>query len=83
MTSDYVDFFKSLGRRIRGLRENAGYSKQDMVSLGFSARHWQQIEAGRPITVVTLLQICEILEIESDDLLRGLSKEVHIPFVAN
>ena len=83
MTSDYTDFFKSLGRRIRELRENAAYSKHDMVSLGFSARQWQQIEAGRPITVVTLLRICEIFEIESDDLLRGLSKKVHIPFVAN
>ena len=34
-----------------------------MISFGFSARHWQQIEAGRPITVTTLLRICEALEV--------------------
>ena len=27
-----------------------------MISFGFSARHWQQIDAGRPITMTTLLQ---------------------------
>jgi hypothetical protein len=30
-----------------------------MISFGFSASHWQQIEAGRPITLTTLLRICE------------------------
>jgi hypothetical protein len=27
-----------------------GHSQEDMISFGFSARHWQQIEAGRPLT---------------------------------
>ena len=36
-----------------------GLSQEDMISFGFSARHWQQIEAGRPITVKTLLRISE------------------------
>jgi hypothetical protein len=34
-----------------------------MISCGFSARHWQQIEAGRPITMTTLLRICRVFEI--------------------
>lgn len=29
----------------------------------FSARHFRQIEAGRPITVTTLLRVCEVLKI--------------------
>ena len=34
-----------------------------MISFGFSARHWQQIEAGCPITLTTLLRICEVLDV--------------------
>ena len=73
-TADHAQFFKELGRRIRELREKAGYSQGDMTSFGFSTRHWQQIEAGRPITTTTLLRICRVFKIKSDDLLRGLSK---------
>jgi hypothetical protein len=49
-----------------------------MISFAFSARHWQQIEAGRPITVTTLLRICEVFEISADRLIRGLDKGVYI-----
>ena len=45
---------------MKKLREAAGHTQEDMISLGFSARHWQQIEAGRPITVTTLLRICDV-----------------------
>ena len=43
-----------------------------MISLGFSARHWQQIEAGRPITVTTLFRICQTFKISLARLVRGL-----------
>ena len=36
-----------------------------MISLGFSARHWQQIEAGRPITMTTLLRICDVFKVRA------------------
>ena len=45
------------------------------MSFGFSARHWQQIEAGRPITVTTLLRICEVLQVP---VARLLHKELHL-----
>jgi transcriptional regulator with XRE-family HTH domain len=67
-----ADFFRALGRRVRDLRLENGYSQEDMISFGFSARHWQQIEAGRPITMTTLLRICETFEIAPERLLRGL-----------
>jgi DNA-binding Xre family transcriptional regulator len=47
-----------------------------MIGFGFSARHWQQIEAGRPITVTTLLRICEALEVNLVWVVRGLEKEI-------
>jgi hypothetical protein len=48
-----------------------------MISFGFSARHWQQIEAGRPITVTTLLRICEVFHVPVARLLQGLDKGIY------
>ena len=48
-----------------------------MISFGFSARHWQQIEAGRPITVTTLLRICEVFHLSVSRLVRGLDKGIY------
>ena len=46
------------------------------MTFGFSTRHWQQIEAGRPITVTTLLRICEVFEI-TKKLVRGLDNGIY------
>jgi transcriptional regulator with XRE-family HTH domain len=65
-------FFDGLGGRIRDLRKKNGFSQEDMISHGFSARHWQQIEHGRPITLVTLLRICDTFQVRPEQLLKGL-----------
>jgi transcriptional regulator with XRE-family HTH domain len=70
-------FFARLGERIRTLRKAQGFSQEDMISFGFSARHWQQIEAGRPITVTTLLRICEAFRVPVTRLLQGLDKGIY------
>jgi transcriptional regulator with XRE-family HTH domain len=70
-------FFRALGERVRELRRRKGYSQEDMISFGFSARHWQQIEAGRPITVTTLLRICDTLHISVEKLVRKLDKGIY------
>jgi transcriptional regulator with XRE-family HTH domain len=67
-------FFLAFGKRVRGLRRKRGYSQENMISFGFSARHWQQIEAGHPITVSTLLSLCEVFEAIADRLVRGLDE---------
>jgi transcriptional regulator with XRE-family HTH domain len=74
---DEQKFFKALGQRIRGLRKQGGYSQEDMISFGFSARHWQQIEAGRPITVRTLLRICSVFKTRMDQLVCGLDRGIY------
>ncbi len=76
---DHAKFFKALGQRVKRLRKKKGYSQEDMISFGFSARHWQQIEAGRPITVTTLLRICEVLKVPIDRVVRGLDKGIYRP----
>ena len=70
-------FFRLLGAKARELRKKQGYSQEDMMSFGFSTRHWQQIEAGRPITVITLLRICEVFELKMDKLVRGLDEGIY------
>ena len=70
-------FFVRLGGRIRELRRKHGYSQEDMISCGFSARHWQQIEAGRPITVSTLLRICDVFKIYAERLVHGLDRGIY------
>ena len=70
-------FFLRLGERIRGLRKKRSHSQEDMISYGFSARHWQQIEAGRPITVSTLLRVCAAFGTSIDRLVRGLDRGIY------
>jgi transcriptional regulator with XRE-family HTH domain len=73
---DATDFFQSLGRRIRQLREARGYTLDDMISWGFSARHWQQIEKGHPTTCTTMLRITLVFNISLSKLIRGLPAPV-------
>ena len=74
---DEEKFFKALGKRIRDLRKSKGYSQEDMIGFGFSARHWQQIEAGRPITVTTLLRICDVFKVSVGQLVKGLDRGIY------
>jgi transcriptional regulator with XRE-family HTH domain len=71
---DDTRFFRALGSRVREIRKRKGLSQEDMISFGFSARHWQQIEAGRPITVKTLLRICKTFDMPLVRLVRGLDR---------
>jgi transcriptional regulator with XRE-family HTH domain len=80
ISSDVVDerkFFRALGARIKGIRKAKGYTQEDMISLGFSARHWQQIEVGRPITVRTLLKICDTFGLQAARLMEGLDRGIY------
>ena len=69
----YPEFFAELGKKLRTLREERGYSQEDMISLDFSARHWQGMEHGHPMTVTTLVRICLAFEISLEALVKGLT----------
>ena len=68
-------FFAALGQRIQALRKRRGYSQEDMISFGYTVRYWQRIEAGKPITLRTLLRICRSLGISIESAVRGLGAE--------
>ena len=69
------EFFAALGSRIQRLRDRAGYSQEDMISFGYTVRYWQRIEAGKPITLRTLLRVCGILGTTAEAVVRGLGPE--------
>ena len=69
-------FFAALGQRIQALRKRCGYSQEDMISFGYTVRYWQRIEAGKPITLRTLLRICRILGSTMEAVVRGLGPEI-------
>jgi transcriptional regulator with XRE-family HTH domain len=68
-------FFTAVGHRIQKLRKRRGYSQEDMISFGYTVRYWQRIEAGKPITLRTLLRICGILGTTAEAVVRGLGPE--------
>lgn len=74
---DHARFFKAFGQRVKNLRKKRGYSQEDMIAFGFSARHWQQIEAGRPITMTTLLRICDAFEVRIAVIVQGTDNKVY------
>lgn len=74
---DEGKFFRALGQRVKKLRNRQGYTQEDMIGFGFSARHWQQIEAGRPITMRTVLRICEVYRISVERLVKGLDRGIY------
>jgi transcriptional regulator with XRE-family HTH domain len=70
-------FFRIFGHRVKKLRKAKGYTQEDMIGFGFSARHWQQIEAGRPITLRTLLRICDTFGVRAAQMVEGLDRGIY------
>src|SRR6267143_1308731 len=60
-----------------GKSKSRGYSQEDMIAFGLSARHWQQIEAGRPITMTTLLRICDAFKVRIAIVVRGTDRKIY------
>jgi transcriptional regulator with XRE-family HTH domain len=47
-------FCVALGRHVRALRTERGMTQEDMMDHGFSVRHYQRIEAGLSINLLTV-----------------------------
>jgi hypothetical protein len=75
----YQRFYRELGSRIKQLRKKQGYTQEDMISFGFGLRHWQQIEAGHPINISTLLRISETFGLHAWQIIRGLDDDFPVP----
>jgi transcriptional regulator with XRE-family HTH domain len=73
-----VPFFNALGKRVRALLEKNDMTLDDVISYGFSARHWQMIEKGRRINVTTILRICAVFQLSLAKFVRPLNSVVDL-----
>lgn len=65
-------FFQNFGLRIKQLREENGWTQEDMIGHGLSYRFYQRIEAGKPLHFKTVMKIADIFGLTLDKLLKDL-----------
>jgi len=72
MGDKYDRLFKELGSRYRKARLTKGMVQEDVLEHGFSVRHYQQLEAGRPHSLSTLFRVAEMFNLDPAEVLKGL-----------
>lgn len=72
-TIDTRRFAKHLGLRIRQIRNSKGWTLEECEERGWpNWTHLQRIEAGRGITVETLVRIANLFGMHPSEILSGL-----------
>ena len=71
MASEFDQFCKRFGERVRELRQKRGLTQEDMQDFGFSLRHYQRIEAGRSVTLATVWKLAAAFHVAPRQLLPG------------
>ena len=72
MLYSYEKFLLELGRRLRQMRIDRGFTLRAMiVQHGFHLAQWQGFEKGRGISVPSLLRICDVFDLTLEQLIAG------------
>ena len=72
---DHAEFFAALGRRIKLLRKERGWSLNYMyVVHGYVASQWQGFEKGKVCTIDSLLKLSELFGLDLTTLIDSLGK---------
>jgi len=74
MATAYGQVFIKLGQKYRALRLKRDMVQEDVIEYGFSVRHYQQLEAGRPHSLATLFRLAEMYQTPPETLIKGLIK---------
>lgn len=70
---DPIKFSKNLGLRIRQIRERRGWTLEYCEERGWpNWTHLQRIEAGKPITIQTLVRIANLFGVHPSEILSGI-----------
>ena len=73
LTYSYEKFLDELGRKLRQMRVDRGWTLRDMIlEHGFHLAHWQGFEKGRGISIPSLLRVCELFDLPLETLIAGL-----------
>jgi transcriptional regulator with XRE-family HTH domain len=66
-------FFKKFGAEVRKIRLSKGLTLEAMQNYGFSAQHFQKIEAGKKaVNLYTVYRICKAFKIKLSDVVSSL-----------
>lgn len=72
---DQDAFFSALGRRIKELRKERGWSLSHMhIRFGYVPSQWQRFEKGKSVTIGSLLKMAEIFDCDLAVLIDSLGK---------
>jgi len=71
------DFDQRLSAQISGKNGFWLWLRYAVFLLRLQPGNWQQIEAGRPATITTLLRICEAFDVRLESLVGGLDKDIY------
>lgn len=66
---NYSRVFRDIGSRYRAIRLAKGMVQEDVLDYGFSVRHYQQLEAGRPHSITTLLRIAKMFGVRPGEII--------------
>jgi len=69
---EYKIEFGKLGARYRKLRLERKMVQEDVLAHGFSVRHYQQLESGRPHSLKTFFRISKMFNINPQELIKGI-----------
>lgn len=71
--SPYSLAFKEIGKLYSAERARLDRVQEDVIDYGFSVRHYQQLEAGRPHSLTTLFRVAEMYGVPPSKFLQGLN----------
>ncbi len=69
---EYKSEFTKLGARYRQLRLERKMVQEDVLGHGFSVRHYQQLESGRPHSLKTFFRISKMFDMIPEKLIKGI-----------
>ncbi len=71
--SPEIIFLKRLGLRLRQIRSERGWTREQAEEKGFTSwRHLQKIEAGKNVTAITLYRLCVLYKMDLAELAKGI-----------
>lgn len=73
MHYDSEEFRQKLAARIKALREATGWTQMRMTTdFGYHVSFWQSIEAGRKMSLQTLLRVANTFDMAAEELTQGM-----------
>ena len=69
---EYEIEFAKLGARYRKVRLERKMVQEDVLGHGFSVRHYQQLESGRPHSLKTFFRVCKMFNMDPEVLIKGI-----------